>query len=44
MITIYIGEGYNNRWIDMIDRVNVYVLISRHDKYVENDDQWEQHE
>ena len=37
MITIYIGKRYNNRWIDMIDR---YVMISRHDKYVENDDRW----
>ena len=44
MITIYIGEGYNNTWIDMIDRMNVYGLISRHDKYVENYDQWKQHE
>ena len=35
MITIYLGEGYNNRWIDMIDRMYVYGLISRHDKYVE---------
>ena len=28
---------YNNIWIDMMDRMNVYIygLISRHDKYVE---------
>ena len=35
MTTIYLGERYNNRWIDMIDRMNVYGLISSHDKYAE---------
>ena len=39
IITIYLGERYNNIWIDMIDRMNEYIyiygLISRHDKYVE---------
>jgi len=39
------GEGYNNRWIDRIDRMNVYGLISRnHDKYEENDDDRWYHE
>ena len=35
MITKYLGERYNNRWIDMIDRMYIYGLISSNDKYVE---------
>ncbi len=38
--TIYLGERqYDKRWIDRMDRMNVYGLICRnHDKYIENVD------
>ena len=38
--TIYLSERqYDKRWIDRMDRMNVYGLICRnHDKYIENDD------
>ena len=36
--TIYLGERqYDKRWIDRMDRMNVYGLICRnHDKYIED--------